>query len=366
MAGRPFHFVRSDSLDRLLHLVDGDVGARLEETDPQLASREVRDRYILRSLAEEAITSSQLEGASTTRQVAKEMLLSGRAPRTKDERMIANNFMAMEYLRRHAGERLTLGMLLELHRTLTEDTLDDPDEVGRLRRADEAVVVQDRAGGGVVHVPPPAGELEARLEALTDFANSKSDEPFVHPLIRAITLHFALSYEHPFVDGNGRTARALFYWSMLRVGYWMAEFLSISRIIQRAPAQYSRAFLLTETDGADLTYFLLHQLEVIRSAIADLHVYLARKVKEVRDLDHVLKVGSEWNPRQRALLARALRHPGAVYTVALHQREHGVVYETARSDLRRLEEAGLLKRKQSGKKFVFVAAPRLGRLKRGR
>src|SRR5262249_23233224 len=136
-----FHFVRSDSLDRLLHQVDREAGTRLETTDPELANREVRDRYILRSLAEEAITSSQLEGASTTRKVAKEMLLSGRRPRTKDERMIAINFQAMEYLRRRTQEPLSVEMLLELHRVLTRDTL-DPDEVGRFRRTDEHVVVQ--------------------------------------------------------------------------------------------------------------------------------------------------------------------------------------------------------------------------------
>jgi Fic family protein len=349
----------------MLHQLDREAGTRLEVTDPELANPEIRDRYILRSLAEEAITSSQLEGASTTRKVAKEMLMSGRAPRTRDERMIANNLEAMEYLRRRARDPLSFEMLLDVHRLLTHHTLDHEDEVGRLRRADEAVVVQDRGVGEVVHVPPPAGQLQSRLAALIAFANSQLEEPFIHPLVKAITLHFGLAYEHPFVDGNGRTARALFYWSLLRSGYWMAEFLSISRVIQKSPSQYGRAFLLTESDGADLTYFLLHQLEVIRSAIADLHVYLERKAREVLDLERLLKDGARWNHRQRALLAHALRHPGAVYTVAQHQREHGVVYETARSDLQRLEEARLLTRRQQGKKLVFFAASKLERLLKG-
>jgi Fic family protein len=63
----------------------------------------------------------------------------------------------------------------------------------------------------VFHTPPPAAELPARLEAMCDFANSKTPDTFIHPVVRGIFLHFWLAYDHPFVDGNGRTARALFY-----------------------------------------------------------------------------------------------------------------------------------------------------------
>ncbi len=51
---------------------------------------------------------------------------------------------------------------------------------------------------------------------------------FIHPVIRAILLHFMLAYDHPFVDGTGRTARALFYWSMAHQGYWLMDFISIT------------------------------------------------------------------------------------------------------------------------------------------
>ncbi|ATB29573.1 filamentation induced By CAMP protein Fic [Melittangium boletus DSM 14713] len=174
-----------------------------------------------------------------------------------------------------------------------------------------------------------------------------------------------LAYDHPFVDGNGRTARALFYWSMIRQGYWIAEFLSISRIIQRAPAQYGRAFLYTETDGSDVTYFLLHQLEVIRRATQDLFEYLDRKSKELQEVEPLLRSGENINHRQRALLAHALRHPGAQYAIEPYRREHGVVYQTARQDLLDLEKAGYLRKRQVGRAFYFQAVPDLARLLMG-
>ncbi|WP_163783197.1 Fic family protein [Myxococcus vastator] len=364
--GRGFHFARTDSLMLALHRIDREMGGRLEVADPQLANREVRDRYIVRSLMEEAITSSQLEGASTTRQVAKDMLMQGRPPRTKDERMIYNNFHAMEVLREKAREPLTEAFLLELHELITRDTLNEPGDAGRLRRSDETITVQDRSSGQTLHIPPKAGELPARIKALCAFANEDAGDAFIHPVVRAIVLHFMLAYDHPFVDGNGRTARALFYWSMIRQRYWLAEFLSISRIIQRAPRRYGEAFLHVETDRGDLTYFLLHQVEAIIQATQQLYEYLELKSKELREVELILRDGENINHRQLALLEYVLRHPGTRYTIESYRRQHRVVYQTARQDLLSLESAGYLQKKKMGRSYTFSAVPQLERMLRAK
>lgn len=349
---QPFVFSRSDSLQRLLHQVDRELGGPLEVTEPQLANREHRDRYMIQSLMEEAITSSQIEGASTTRKAAKEMLRSGRAPRTKDEQMILNNFRAMEWVRARFEEPLSVDFLFELHRILAANTM-EPEEIGRLRRADEHITVHDVADGVTLHIPPLADELPARMTALCAFANETRDDAFIHPVIRAIALHFMLAYDHPFVDGNGRTARALFYWEMLRQKYWLTEFISISRIIRGAKAQYARAFLYSETDSGDLTYFLLHQLNVIRQAVEDLRKYLKSKAAEIRDTERLLRDGEAFNFRQRALITHALRHPDFAYTIEWYRRENNVVYQTARQDLLSLAKAGVLTKRKAGRAFVF-------------
>lgn len=361
--GASFAFARSDSLQRALHTVDRELGNQLELGDSSVANPETRDRYIIRSLVEEAITSSQLEGASTTRGVAKEMLMTGRAPRDRGERMIANNFRVMELVRSRRSEPLTRDFILELHEVLTAGTFDSAADVGRFRKGEELISVQDAGDGEVLHIPPPASELPRRIEALCRFANANADDVFIHPVVRAIALHFQLAYDHPFVDGNGRTARALFYWAMLRNGYWMTEFLSISRIIQKGRSRYSRAFLYTETDSADVTYFLLHQLEVIRQAVEDLHAYLRRKTQEVRAAERLIKSTENLNQRQQLLLAHALRHPDARYSIDAYGRENGVVYATARSDLLGLAAAGYLEQRKIGRRFYFLVSRQLeGRL----
>jgi Fic family protein len=360
---RPINIAVTDSVLRRLHFIDREAAGGIKGLDRADGSNE-RERYLFRSLVEEAMTSSQLEGATTTRQVAKEMLNSGRQPRDRSEQMIYNNFQAMNALSRWREQPLTPKSIFEMHRVLTADAIDEADAAGRFRRPDEQIQVID-TDGKVLHQPPPASELPARLDALCAFANDDNKVDFLHPVLRAIALHFQIGYDHPFVDGNGRTARALFYWSMLRAGYWLTEYLSISSVLKKAPAQYARAYLHTETDNSDLGYFAIHQLDVICKAVEGLQAYLWRKASEQRNAAKLLQPDSDLatrlNHRQRELLLHAVRHAGAVYRIAEHQRMHQVTYQTARTDLLGLVKERLLRQRKQGNAFAFTAAADLAK-----
>jgi Fic family protein len=361
--GRRFLYGIPDSVLRLLHYTDQRCAGEIAMPEVVTADEQARQHYLVNSLMEEAIRSSQLEGATTSRQVAKDLLRSGREPKDRSERMILNNYRAMQFMR-EMGKTIAPEMVLELHRMLTDGTLDDESAAGRLQAPDEErIVVTDRQDGRVVHTPPPAEQLPDRLRALCEFANEPLDsERFIHPVVRAILLHFWLAYDHPFADGNGRTARALFYWYMRTRGYWLVEYLSISRILADAPAQYAKAFLLTETDERDATYFLIYQLNVVQRAVSELHDYLDRKVKEVRDVERLMRAGSGFNHRQLALLGHAIRTPGQGYTFRSHSASHGVTHETARNDILPLVKRGLLAQARIGRRYVFTAPPDLAGL----
>jgi Fic family protein len=365
--GAPFTYVLTDEALELLHRIDRYASGRIEA--PEMITNEAtRDRYLVSSLMEEAIASSLLEGAATTRRDAKEFLRSGRRPRTHAERMVVNNYRTMQAIREDLNQPLSVDMILDIHRMVTEGTLSSPDDAGRVQGPGERRVdIGDPHDPGVVyHRPPPADQLPALLQMLVDFANSIDAEPFVHPVVRAVALHFGFSYIHPFVDGNGRTARALFYRSMLRQGYWLAEFISISRLLYQAPVKYGEAFLHTETDHADFTYFLLHQLDVIWRAIQELFGYLDEKVAEVRTVERALRTLDGLNHRQLALLSHAVRRPDAVYTFETHRTSHNIVYQTARSDLLDLEAMGFLERQQVGREFRFHPVPGLAQMNSNR
>lgn len=353
-SGSPFVFGTPDQLAKLLHEIDRHLGFAmgLPETIKDPANR---DQYISSSLIQESITSSQLEGATTTRQVAKEMLRTRRPPRDKHERMILNNYRTMERIRELRGSPLTTELVLELQTLVTEDTLDTPDAAGRFRLPNEPIHVIDEIEGTVFHEPPSASELPERVCAMCEFANGGTPKDiFIHPVIRAIILHFWLAYDHPFVDGNGRTARALFYWSMLRHNYELFEFVSISQIILRAPVKYGMAFLHTETDGNDLTYFILHQTKVIREAVAALHEYVRHKTEDLCHFEKLMRGVEGLNHRQQALLVHALREPSTRYTIVGHEQSHRVSHQTARNDLFDLLDRGLLiQTGKQGKAYVF-------------
>lgn len=359
--GHPFQVSLSDSLQRRLFQISRDASGALKGIDHH-EDESVKSRYLMRSVMEEAMTSSQLEGAATTTAIAKDMLTTGRAPRDYGEKMIYNNYATMRELKRWVSAPLTPDTVFEIHRMLTDGTLQEPGWAGRFRTDLDNIVISDEIGNQL-HVPPRAEELPGRLETLCRFANESDESGFLHPVVRAILIHFQIGYDHPFCDGNGRTARALFYWSMLRAGFWMMEFISISSILKKAQSKYVRAYLYSETDDSDATYFIDHQLDVILEAIDSLHDYLSRKQKIQSQIETLLRPGSrlarKLNHRQRALLLNALRHPDKPFTIEGHRRSHAVTYATARSDLLGLADAKLVTKDKYGRSFVFYPVPDL-------
>ncbi len=359
-AGKPLRYCLPDEAHHsILWISEQAAGSVLG--DPKLTDPRSRRTYLINSLIEEAINSSQIEGAATSRLVAREMIRTGRKPRDKSEHMVLNNYRAMRFILEHREDQLTPSMVFELHRILTEGTLESGYEsrAGVFRKAEDDIVVSSE--GTVLHVPPPVEELGERLQRLCDFVNGRLDMEyqFFPPILRAVVSHFMIGYDHPFFDGNGRVARAIFYWVMAQSGFWLMEYVSISRVIIRSKTGYLKAYLYTETDENDVTYFILNQLGVVRQAIEDLHEYLSRKAGELRDTERALKdsrLQGQLNLRQLALLKNALEHPGAQYTFASHQRSHGISYQSARTDLLELAEGfGVLRKLKDGRKMVFVA-----------
>ena len=350
--GTPFKYAIVDPIPERLHDIDQGAGGFIQMAE-QITNPDTKDQYYVNSLIQEAIASSQLEGAATTMKVAKEMIKMARPPRDRSEQMILNNYETMRRIGKLKDESLSRELVFHIHEVITKATLHDESATGRFRKAHERIVVGDMYNE-IFHDPPAARGLEQRMEAMCDFANSRSSDGFVHPVIRSIILHFWLAYDHPFVDGNGRVARALFYWSMLHHGYWLFEFISISQIIRKAPIKYARSFLYTETDDNDLTYFILYQLEVIRRAINELHEYIKRRTEALRAIELELRGIAALNHRQRALVSHALRHPQYQYTIGSHQISHNVVYQTARTDLLDLERRGLLTSRKISRTWYFT------------
>lgn len=361
---RRFSLVDVDRMKVQLHRIDTQAGA-VFSTGHDTLTKSSAERFLYRSILEEPFSSSVLEGAATTRAIARQMIEQNRAPRTRDERMVLNNYHAMRFIKENAANPLMPEMVLELHRIITADTLDNPGHSGRFRAPGDDINVVDDTTNEILHAPPPASELPERLAQFCTFANRPLEsQPFIHPVVHGIILHFMLAYDHPFADGNGRAARALFYWAALRAGYWLFEYVSISAIIKEAPIKYGQAFLYVETDDGDLTYFIDHQMGVIERAIASLHKYLDRqheRAAAIRSLAAMVL-----NERQAQVLRDALKSPSAEITIAAHQERTGVSYLTARKDLEELADKRMLIKSRAGARSMFRLSDRARKVFEGK
>ncbi len=313
------------------------------------------DRFAASMAVRESVASARLAGADADLETGRELLRTGRPPRDANERMLCNLHQALQLVRGWRAEPLTPARVLELHRCVTAGTLVKTDAAGRLRRDGERPSVP-MADAAPAYEPPPAAELPARLGLLCAFANGQTPGGFVHPVVRAIVLHFWLAYDRPFWDGNGRTARLLFYWAMLRQGYAIFDFVSLSSLLVQAPARYLVSFLETETDDNDLTYFLSHETEILGAARQALRDRVGRKTDGLREMGRRWRGFAQLNLRQQALIARALRQPDARYVISRHQHSHGVTHQTARDDLFDLVRRELLTVIRERRVYLFRAA----------
>lgn len=339
----------NDFLQQKLHYLDFNFGAGIQKE--QLLNDIDKHRYLTNALMEESIFSSMIEGATTTRIKAKEMLRKGKKPSNKSEQMILNNYKTIQYISEHKDTEISSAKLFEIHRLVTENTLEE-ENIGVFRNSND-VMVMNQITGEIIHTPPPFEELDELMKSFCDFFNTNPKENFIHPIVKASILHFLIGYIHPFVDGNGRTARALFYWYLLKNGYWLTEYLSISRVILKTKTQYEKAYIYSEIDEMDVSYFIHYQVKVLTQAFEDLKSYIAKKKKEENKLSKYLKL-ENINERQAQILYWIEEDNNRFFTVKEIETIFKITNQTARTDIEYLVGKRFLKKiKVNNKSFNY-------------
>lgn len=319
----------TNQMQRHCHEFDMNFGTA--KMDNNALPPDAKEHFLVSSLMEEAISSSQMEGANTTRRVAKDMLRKQTKPNDKSQQMIANNYQTIQFIVQNQDKPLTPELLQHVHKLMTEKTLNNNEDAGRFRTNDE-VVVADGITNEVVHQPPSYKDIKPFVADLCRFFNHEEQTNFIHPLIKGIVIHFMLAFVHPFVDGNGRTARALFYWYLLRRGYWLTQYLSVSRMIVRSKKSYEKSFLYTETDGNDMGYFVSYNMRVLQQSFNELQTYIQRKQKKRLAANTYLQLGGI-NERQAQIIQLFADNPKAVVTIKELQNKFFVTPTTAKADI---------------------------------
>jgi Fic family protein len=247
-----------------------------------------------------------------------------------------------------------------MHSLLTTATI-NLSEQNRLREDKDEIVVQGQIGieEYITHIPPSHAFINKEINRLIDYANDKGEKSFTHPIVKAILLHFWIGYLHPFTDGNGRLARAIFYWYLLRKEYWTFMYLPISTIIKKAPMQYAMAYIYSEQDEFDVTYFFDFNIKKILQAINEFEVYLDEKIGENNQIEKSISGKFDLNERQKQLVYYLISDKDPSVSVSSHMVLHNVSRQTASKDLSLLENYGLVTPKRSGKFIKYYPSKAL-------
>jgi Fic family protein len=358
-SGEPCRFMLTPTIQKAISHADRHASTGALEWMSSKIGEENHFEYLINDLIEdEAISSSQLEGAATTTLVAKDMLKRKRKPRTPDEKMILGNFKMMKFAWDHRHKPLSIDLMLEMHKEGTDDIDNSQYTPGVFRKTDDVAVVD--ADGNTVHTPPEAKEIKTRLKRLAAWANICHDDAdnseYIHPMIKAICLHFAIGYEHPFRDGNGRVARSLFYWYMFKNDYAAFRYIAISTILKAAPVKYGKSYLYTETDEMDLTYFVEYQCHVILRAINGFRKAYTRSLEDIEKFNAWIwdsGLYRKLSEKQRVVFQVAKSGKAKTFTAANTRENLGCSYNTASSTLNGLVELGVFGKKKQGREWLF-------------
>lgn len=348
-----FTWYRPIYTDKFLRKIDMYTGGNFLTEKTAAAQEKERQKYLTRGIVEESIASSQLEGADTASGYAKKMITENIRPRTKGEQMIMNNYRVMKKIEHeYKDHALSIPLLQMMQSELTDGTLDPQYIPGDLRKDEDDILVYYNEK--IAHIPPKASFMQQELAHLIRYANDDSD--FVHPVVKAIQLHFWIGYLHPFPDGNGRIARSVFYWYLFRHEYWAIGYLPISMILKRAPKKYAYSYIYTEQDDYDFTYFFDYNIRCILKAIEIFDAHIEKKLLENEKLSLIIRRKMpELNQRQVYALKFLLNTPEAYTSKNSYSIMHNVSFKTAFRDLKTLLELELVEASTEGKQTIYQA-----------
>lgn len=341
-----FWLAKPKFLEELLHKLDLSLWWTFLWINFNDSERKI---FMQNAITEEAISTSQLEWALTSSKDARDMIQKWRKAITKDEKMILNSYKAMNFIKTDdfLSQKISLSLLLELQSILTKDTLEKKEQEWRFRKDSDEIVIQNSQWTKIYHVPPNENILEKELNNFLIYANDE-DWKFTHPFIKATILHFWIWYLHPFCDWNWRTARAIFYWYLLKKWYWGFSYIPISSIIKNSKTSYKDAYIYSEQDNNDLTYFLVYIANKTKLAFVEFEKYVTEKRKNQKEIFNELSY-LLLNDRQNKLLSYFLENPKSYTNNSIHKNYYGIAIDTAKRDLEELIKKWFLKKEKQWK-----------------
>lgn len=305
---------------------------------------------------------THLEGNQLSFEEAQEVLAGGEIiARDRDIQEVINYRNVLKYIDEAAvrlssdkSSSLDLETILEIHR-LAVDRIVSADYAGKIRS--KQVVLKNSLTGQVSYTPPPAAEVPYLLEDLLNWLNSEETE-VIHPVIKAGIVHYELSRIHPFVEGNGRTARAVATLIMFLKGYDIRKLFSLEEYFDNNPMDYYTTLqavsnqLVLDTQERDLTPWLDYFVEGVAIELNKVKERVQRISTDARVKD---RLGEQvtLNERQMMIMEYLHRHK------AMQNKDFRKIFpdysdDTVLREIRFLKAKSLVKKTGGTKNAVYV------------
>lgn len=330
------------------------------------ASKEIIDKapllpYYEKEFRQDAIVRSvhygtHIEGNELNLSQA-EKVLSGQevAGRERDIQEVINYRKVMEFIgeSQFSDSETKVGeeLIKKIHK-LTVAKILEPEQCGVFRKTQ--VVVKNSLTGEVSFKPPMAVAVPFQIKDLLLFINDPSDKD-IHPVLKSGTVHYELVRIHPFIDGNGRVARALSTLILFQEGYDIRKFFSLEEYFDADAGAYYDALQSVSVKDGDLTAWLEY-------FSLGLSIELAKIREKVENISIDAKLKEKLGGKPLLLSNRQLRiieyiqKTGFLQNQAFAQLFPMVSEDTILNELKSLVKSGIVKKHGVTKGAKYIMA----------
>lgn len=255
----------------------------------------------------------------------------------KDKKELLNYKKAMDFISRYLGKEdpVTEGLIRELHKILVSDVRGGQANPGSYRKIQNYVVnFQTKE---VIYTPPPAVEVEHMIHDFVKWINKSVKN--LSPVLVAGISQFQFVHIHPFIDGNGRTARLLSTLILYKTGYDFKRLFTLSEYYDKNRPEYYKAIQAVRKNNMDMTLWLKYFVEGLRLQMLEIKdkgrviITYDKKFQRVKEMN--------LNPRQEQALKYLIKN-GRI-SVTEYMKVTSCIRRTAQRDFELLVNKRLVK-----------------------
>jgi Fic family protein len=314
----------------------------IERTRGFLEAAELKEEWIesmqSKALVIEAHHSTHIEGTQLTLSQAQRILAGKviKGARKDDRQELLNYREAMSFVSEYLGKKseITENLIKDIHGILVRDVRGGSFQPGIYRKIQNYVI--NALTGEVIYTPPPPSDVPRLMKEFVEFLNRTSD---ISPVLEAGISQYQFVNIHPFLDGNGRTARVLCTLILYQNGYDFKRLFSLSEYYDKNRRMYYDAIQLVRENRGDMTGWLEYFAEGLEHQLEEVKIKGERAIRKEVIIEKAKRLNM--NPRQRQILLFLVDERSA--SVDQIKEKLHLVRRTAQRNLTKLAELGLVR-----------------------